>query len=150
MPAKQLVEFLDGHNVKYITITHSTAYTAQEIAAMVHIRGRELAKTVIVKLDNDVRRAKAAEARLRDTDAAATVRQERPLQRGDGFGCGGVDLNHRPLGMSLIHGSPLFILFLISQGHNPTCWALIRPVLGWFLHEAVAVLAQPSTALSQE
>jgi Ala-tRNA(Pro) deacylase len=52
MPAKQLKEFLDSHNVKYITITHSTAYTTQEIAAMVHIKGRELAKTVIVKVDD--------------------------------------------------------------------------------------------------
>lgn len=52
MPVKQLKEFLDNNNVKYVTITHSTAYTAQEIAALTHTKGRDLAKTVIVKLDD--------------------------------------------------------------------------------------------------
>ena len=51
MPVSQLTEFLDKHNVKYVTITHSTAYTAQEIAHTAHVPGKELAKTVIVKLD---------------------------------------------------------------------------------------------------
>jgi Ala-tRNA(Pro) deacylase len=51
MPARKLMEFLDANNVKYTTITHSTAYTSQEIAAITHIRGQELAKTVIVKVD---------------------------------------------------------------------------------------------------
>jgi Ala-tRNA(Pro) deacylase len=52
MPAKKLKEFLDSHNVKYQSIIHSTAYTAQEIAALVHIKGQELAKTVIAKVDD--------------------------------------------------------------------------------------------------
>ena len=52
MPVKQLKEFLDQNNVKYVSITHSTAYTAQEIAALTHTKGRDLAKTVIVKLDD--------------------------------------------------------------------------------------------------
>ena len=34
-----------------MTISHSLAYTAQEIAASAHVPGRELAKTVIVKVD---------------------------------------------------------------------------------------------------
>ncbi|MEN6407781.1 MAG: YbaK/EbsC family protein [Thermoguttaceae bacterium] len=34
-----------------MTINHSPAYTAQEIAAAAHVRGRELAKTVMVTLD---------------------------------------------------------------------------------------------------
>jgi Ala-tRNA(Pro) deacylase len=54
MPAKKLKEFLDSHNVKYLTITHSTAYTAQEIASLVHIKGREMAKTVIVRVDGEL------------------------------------------------------------------------------------------------
>jgi hypothetical protein len=33
MSARKLREFLDSQQVKYVTITHSTAYTAQEIAA---------------------------------------------------------------------------------------------------------------------
>jgi Ala-tRNA(Pro) deacylase len=51
MPLKKLKEFLDTHDVKYVTISHSPAYTAQEIAASAHIPGKELAKTVVVKLD---------------------------------------------------------------------------------------------------
>jgi Ala-tRNA(Pro) deacylase len=51
MPVKQLREFLDSKNIKYITISHSPAYTAQAIAASAHVSGKELAKTVMVKLD---------------------------------------------------------------------------------------------------
>ena len=51
MPVKKLKEFLDENRVKYVTISHSLAYTAQEIAASAHVPGRELAKTVIVKVD---------------------------------------------------------------------------------------------------
>jgi Ala-tRNA(Pro) deacylase len=51
MPVQKLKEFLDSQNVKYVAITHSTAYTMQEIASLVHIKGREMAKTVVVKLD---------------------------------------------------------------------------------------------------
>lgn len=51
MPVQKLKEFLDANGVKYVTISHSRAFTAQEIAATVHIKGKELAKTVMVKLD---------------------------------------------------------------------------------------------------
>ena len=51
MPAKKLKEFLDAEKIKYVSIIHSTAYTAQEVAASAHITGRELAKTVILELD---------------------------------------------------------------------------------------------------
>lgn len=51
MPVKALTEFLDDHHVKYVTIKHSLAYTAQQIAHSAHIPGKELAKTVMVKLD---------------------------------------------------------------------------------------------------
>ena len=51
MPVKKLKDFLDRGNIKYVSIYHSIAYTAQEIAASVHVKGKEMAKTVIVKLD---------------------------------------------------------------------------------------------------
>jgi Ala-tRNA(Pro) deacylase len=51
MPVKKLKEFLDSQHVKYVTITHSPAYTAQEIAASAHIPGKDMAKTVMVKGD---------------------------------------------------------------------------------------------------
>ena len=53
MPTQQLKSFLDGNHVKYKTISHSPEYTAQEIAASAHIPGKELAKTVIVKVDGE-------------------------------------------------------------------------------------------------
>lgn len=51
MPRKKLKEFLDSNAVKYISIQHSSAYTAQEIAAIAHIPGKDVAKTVIIKID---------------------------------------------------------------------------------------------------
>ena len=51
MPVRKLKDHLDKEKIKYITIVHSPAYTAQEVAASAHITGRELAKTVIVELD---------------------------------------------------------------------------------------------------
>jgi Ala-tRNA(Pro) deacylase len=51
MSLTRLKEFLDSHNIKYVVISHSVAYTAQGIAALAHIPGKELAKTVVVKID---------------------------------------------------------------------------------------------------
>ena len=51
MPLNKVKAFLDANQVKYVTISHSKAYTAQGIAAVTHISGKELAKSVIVKLD---------------------------------------------------------------------------------------------------
>ncbi len=51
MPVKKLKAFLDENKVKYVTIKHSSAYTAQEIAAKTHVSGKEFAKTVIIKVD---------------------------------------------------------------------------------------------------
>jgi Ala-tRNA(Pro) deacylase len=51
MPVKKLKEFLDSNHVRYVSISHSAAYTAQEIAASAHVSGKELAKTVMVKID---------------------------------------------------------------------------------------------------
>jgi Ala-tRNA(Pro) deacylase len=51
MPARKLKDFLDGNKVKYVAVSHSPAYTAQEIAASAHVPGKQLAKTVMVKID---------------------------------------------------------------------------------------------------
>lgn len=51
MPVKQLKEFLESNKIKYHTMTHSPAFTSQEIAAAAHISGKDLAKTVIIKTD---------------------------------------------------------------------------------------------------
>ena len=54
MPAKTLKSFLDKQRVKYVSIQHSTAYTASEIAASAHVSGRDFAKTVIVMIENEM------------------------------------------------------------------------------------------------
>jgi Ala-tRNA(Pro) deacylase len=46
---KKLQDFLDDNKVKYQILTHSVAYTAQEIAALQHVPGRLMAKVVILK-----------------------------------------------------------------------------------------------------
>jgi Ala-tRNA(Pro) deacylase len=51
MPTPKLKEFLDAEHIRYVTITHSPAYTASQIAESAHIPGKELAKTVVVRLD---------------------------------------------------------------------------------------------------
>jgi len=51
MPLERLKQFLDANAVKYVTVKHSPAYTAQEVAALAHVSGKEWAKTVMVKLD---------------------------------------------------------------------------------------------------
>ncbi|HCL91518.1 MAG TPA: YbaK/EbsC family protein [Verrucomicrobiota bacterium] len=54
MPVTTLKQLLDKEKIKYVSIIHSTAYTAPEVAASAHIPGRELAKTVIVYLDGEM------------------------------------------------------------------------------------------------
>ena len=52
MPTQKLQDYLDQHKIRYITISHSPAFTAQRIAEITRIPGKELAKTVIVKIDD--------------------------------------------------------------------------------------------------
>jgi Ala-tRNA(Pro) deacylase len=51
MLVSKLKAFLDRHGVRYTVLSHSPAYTAQEIAGAAHVHGCEMAKTVMVKLD---------------------------------------------------------------------------------------------------
>jgi Ala-tRNA(Pro) deacylase len=54
MPAKRLKEFLDHEHVKYVSIQHSPAFTAQEVAQSVHVPGREMAKSVILFVQGEM------------------------------------------------------------------------------------------------
>jgi Ala-tRNA(Pro) deacylase len=54
MAVRKLIEFLDSNNIQYNTIVHTPSYTAQEIAASAHISGKEVAKTVLVKIDGKI------------------------------------------------------------------------------------------------
>ncbi|MCK4911433.1 MAG: YbaK/EbsC family protein [Thermodesulfovibrionales bacterium] len=51
MPTGKLKELLESQHVDFTSIPHSEAYTAQEIAALTHVPGKEFAKTVMVKVD---------------------------------------------------------------------------------------------------
>ena len=67
MPVSRLKEFLKENDVRFMTVPHSQAFTAQEIAASAHIPGKEIAKTVMVKLDGEL-----AMAVLPATDQVST------------------------------------------------------------------------------
>jgi Ala-tRNA(Pro) deacylase len=73
MPATKLKQFLDSHNVKYVSITHSKAYTAQGIAAAAHISGKELAKTVMINVDGEMAMAVLPASETVNVDALKTV-----------------------------------------------------------------------------
>ena len=57
MPNKKLKSFLDNKMVKYITINHSKAFTAQEVVASLHIKGKKFAKTVMISVDGTMNMA---------------------------------------------------------------------------------------------
>lgn len=54
MPVKKLKDFLDGNSIKYMTIRHSPAFTAQEVAASAHIHGQQMAKVVMLIIDGEM------------------------------------------------------------------------------------------------
>ena len=51
--SKRLKGFLDENHIKYVVIAHSKAFTSQEVAASLHIPGKELAKSVIIKVNGE-------------------------------------------------------------------------------------------------
>lgn len=51
MTLEKLKEYLDNHGVKYVVVSHSLAYTSQEIAHSAHISAKQMAKTVVVRVD---------------------------------------------------------------------------------------------------
>jgi Ala-tRNA(Pro) deacylase len=51
MPVRKLLEFLDRERVPYSVINHHPTYTSHDTAVSAHIPEKELAKTVIIKID---------------------------------------------------------------------------------------------------
>jgi Ala-tRNA(Pro) deacylase len=51
MLAQELTVLLEENHVYYKRLAHATAYTSQGVAATVHVPGREVAKTVVVRID---------------------------------------------------------------------------------------------------
>ncbi|NOQ80468.1 MAG: deacylase [Gammaproteobacteria bacterium] len=54
MTCKKLKHFLDEQDAKYVSINHSRAYTAQEIAESAHVSGNDFAKVVMLKADEEM------------------------------------------------------------------------------------------------
>ena len=52
IPSK-LIEFLNHNKVAYQLLHHPEAFTAQELAAIEHVKGKNHAKVVMVKAEND-------------------------------------------------------------------------------------------------
>jgi len=80
MPVQKLKEFLDNQGIKYVAIDHSIAYSAQEIEASAHIRGKELAKTVMVKIDGKMAMAVLPASRNVDFDLLKEVAEASKVQ----------------------------------------------------------------------
>ncbi len=51
MILKRLKNYLDEHQIRYVTIHHPAAYTAEEIAHLIHVPGKEVAKTVMINVN---------------------------------------------------------------------------------------------------
>jgi Ala-tRNA(Pro) deacylase len=66
VPATRIVDFLDSHNVQYATVVHPEVYSAHQVASAAHIPVREVAKTVMIKVDGDL--AMAVLPASRDVD----------------------------------------------------------------------------------
>jgi len=73
MATRRIREYLDGSAVRYVTITHSPAYTAQETAQSIHLPGRKMAKTIIVWIDGKL--AMAVVSASKDADLELLRRQ---------------------------------------------------------------------------
>lgn len=69
MPAQKLKKMLDQHNIKYLSINHSPAYTARETAASTFVPRREFAKNIIVDMDGEKVMAVVPSSRHIDIEA---------------------------------------------------------------------------------
>jgi len=73
MPINKLKTFLNEYGVKYVSIQHSPAYTAAEVAESAHIPGLELAKTVMVWINDKMAMAVVPASHRVDFEALAQV-----------------------------------------------------------------------------
>jgi len=51
MPGQKVKKFLEENNIQYEVIKHSPTYSAQNTAHTVHVHGKDMIKTVIIKID---------------------------------------------------------------------------------------------------
>lgn len=68
MPVKRLKEYLESNRVHYQAVSHSRAFTAQDVAESAHVSGKELAKCVMVRIDGKLAMAVVPAASRVDFD----------------------------------------------------------------------------------
>jgi Ala-tRNA(Pro) deacylase len=54
MATEKLIKYLDQNHVEYQMSRHSETFTAQETAANSRVKGRDFAKSVVVRLDGEL------------------------------------------------------------------------------------------------
>jgi Ala-tRNA(Pro) deacylase len=73
MIPERIIEYLRNHGVAYERRFHRRAITAQELAAAVHLPGRQVAKSVMVKANGQIWIAVLPATELVDEDRLAPV-----------------------------------------------------------------------------
>jgi Ala-tRNA(Pro) deacylase len=80
MATQRIREFLDGNHARYVFVSHSPAFTAQEIAASMHIPGKLMAKTIVVKVDGRLALAVVPATKELDTAALARIAKAQEVE----------------------------------------------------------------------
>ncbi len=121
MPARKLISWLDENRVKYVTVRHSIAYTAQETAESAHVSGKDFAKTVMVRLDDAMAMAVLRGDDKLDVDllrAAAGARDARIADEAEFQGLfPGVDVGAMPP-FGNLWGLPVFADEALAGEHD--------------------------------
>ncbi len=118
MPVKKVKEFLDKHNIKYVSTSHSPAFTSQEIAASAHVSGKALAKVVIIKVDGNLAmvvvpaNSQVNFAKLRDATGAKAVDLASESEFKDKFS--GCEVGAMPP-FGPLYDMPVYLSSLLSQ-----------------------------------
>lgn len=69
MPIQRLIELLERNGIHYSLISHRDTYTTAATGAVTHIPGREIAKTVMVRVDGQTAMAVVPGSRHLDLSA---------------------------------------------------------------------------------
>lgn len=73
MIPQRIVKYLEAHAIPYQRLMHRRAITAQQLAAAVHVPGRRLAKSVLVKAGEEIWIAILPATEIVDVDRLAAV-----------------------------------------------------------------------------
>lgn len=77
---RQLSEYLDSQQVRYQFHTHAPAYTAQGLAHIEHVSGKELAKVVMVMVDGRIVMSVLPASHRLDLDKFAELQQAQSVR----------------------------------------------------------------------